>query len=214
MKTTITSVQARQIWDSRGRPTVEAEVGLAGGATGRACAPAGASRGAHEAIDLRDGGPRFGGLGVDGSAAIINHPDVAILGIGRMIERPWVVDGAIVARRIAQLSLVFDHRVCDGGYAASFLRRVMELLEHRGASCDFNDSHIGVIPPTREHPGLAGRKSKALSAETVSTYDVVLIATDHDAVDYGMLAQNGRLVVDTRNAMAARGLLNDRVVKA
>ncbi|MBS1672751.1 MAG: 2-oxo acid dehydrogenase subunit E2 [Actinobacteria bacterium] len=72
----------------------------------------------------------YGGLGVDGSAAIINHPDVAILGIGRMIERPWVVDGAVVARRIAQLSLVFDHRVCDGGYAAGFLRRVMELLEH------------------------------------------------------------------------------------
>ncbi|MCI1017607.1 2-oxo acid dehydrogenase subunit E2 [Microbacterium sp. C5A9] len=72
----------------------------------------------------------YGGLGVDGSAAIINHPDVAILGIGRIIERPWVVDGQIVARRIAQLSLVFDHRVCDGGYAASFLRRVTELIEH------------------------------------------------------------------------------------
>ncbi|MFP1601587.1 dihydrolipoamide acetyltransferase family protein [Microbacterium sp. 2216-1] len=72
----------------------------------------------------------YGSLGVDGSAAIINHPDVAILGIGRMIERPWVVDGEIVARRIAQLSLVFDHRVCDGGYAAGFLRRVVELIEH------------------------------------------------------------------------------------
>ncbi|MFD5215542.1 dihydrolipoamide acetyltransferase family protein [Microbacterium sp. NPDC058345] len=72
----------------------------------------------------------YGGFGVDGSAAIINHPDVAILGIGRMIERPWVVDGAIVPRRIAQLSLVFDHRVCDGGYAAGFLRRVVELIEH------------------------------------------------------------------------------------
>lgn len=72
----------------------------------------------------------YGGLGVDGSAAIINHPDVAILGIGRMIERPWVVDGEILPRRIAQLSLVFDHRVCDGGYAASFLRRVTELIEH------------------------------------------------------------------------------------
>lgn len=72
----------------------------------------------------------YGGLGVDGSAAIINHPDVAILGIGRIIERPWVVDGAIVVRRIAQLSLVFDHRVCDGGYAAGFLRRVTELVEH------------------------------------------------------------------------------------
>ena len=72
----------------------------------------------------------YGSLGVDGSAAIINHPDVAILGIGRIIERPWVVDGAIVPRRIAQLSLVFDHRVCDGGYAAGFLRRVTELIEH------------------------------------------------------------------------------------
>jgi len=72
----------------------------------------------------------YGSLGVDGSAAIINHPEVAILGIGRMIERPWVVDGAIVPRRIAQLSLVFDHRVCDGGYAAGFLRRVVELIEH------------------------------------------------------------------------------------
>ncbi|WP_223626305.1 dihydrolipoamide acetyltransferase family protein [Microbacterium sp. EST19A] len=72
----------------------------------------------------------YGGLGVDGSAAIINHPDVAILGIGRIIERPWVIEGEIVVRRIAQLSLVFDHRVCDGGYAAGFLRRVTELVEH------------------------------------------------------------------------------------
>jgi pyruvate dehydrogenase E2 component (dihydrolipoamide acetyltransferase) len=72
----------------------------------------------------------YGGLGVDGSAPIINQPDVAMLGIGRILERPWVVDGEIVVRRIAQLSLVFDHRVCDGGYTAGFLRRVMELIEH------------------------------------------------------------------------------------
>ncbi|HEX7834570.1 MAG TPA: 2-oxo acid dehydrogenase subunit E2, partial [Pseudolysinimonas sp.] len=72
----------------------------------------------------------YGSLGVDGSAAIINHPEVAILGIGRFIERPWVVDGAIVARRITQLALVFDHRVCDGGYAAGFLRAVVDAIEH------------------------------------------------------------------------------------
>jgi enolase len=82
MKTTITTVRARQIWDSRGRPTVEADVTLAGGATGRACAPAGASRGAHEAIDLRDGGPRFGGLGVDGAVAAVNG-EIATLLVGR-----------------------------------------------------------------------------------------------------------------------------------
>lgn len=71
----------------------------------------------------------YGGFGVDGSAAIINYPNVAILGMGRILERPWVVDGQIVPRRIAQLSLVFDHRVCDGGYAAGFLRRVVDLIE-------------------------------------------------------------------------------------
>ncbi|MRG59303.1 2-oxo acid dehydrogenase subunit E2 [Agromyces sp. CFH 90414] len=72
----------------------------------------------------------YGSLGVDGSAAIINHPEVAILGIGRVLERAWVVDGQVVPRRIAQLSLVFDHRVCDGGYAAGFLRRVVDAIEH------------------------------------------------------------------------------------
>ena len=82
MKTTITAVRARQIWDSRGRPTVEADVTLAGGAVGRAVAPAGASRGAHEAIDLRDGGSRFGGMGVDGAVAGVNG-EIAGLLIGR-----------------------------------------------------------------------------------------------------------------------------------
>ena len=60
----IVDISARQLWDSRGRPTVEAEVRLTSGAIGRAIAPAGASRGAHEAIDLRDGGDAFGGMGV------------------------------------------------------------------------------------------------------------------------------------------------------
>ncbi|CAN5223541.1 2-oxo acid dehydrogenase subunit E2 [soil metagenome] len=75
----------------------------------------------------------YGGLGVDGSAAIINHPEVAMLGIGRMMERPWVVDGAIVPRRIVQLAMVFDHRVCDGGYAAGFLRSVVDAAESPAA---------------------------------------------------------------------------------
>ena len=68
-KSVISRVHARRVWDSRGRPTVEAEVTLEGGATGRAIAPAGASRGAREAIDLRDGGVRFGGFGVDRAVA-------------------------------------------------------------------------------------------------------------------------------------------------
>ena len=60
----IDGVAARRVWDSRGRPTIEAEVRLRGGIVGRAIAPAGASRGSGEAVDLRDGGAAFGGYDV------------------------------------------------------------------------------------------------------------------------------------------------------
>jgi len=71
----------------------------------------------------------YGVFGVDGSAAIINHPEVAMLGIGRIIERPWVVDGQLAVRRVAQLTLAFDHRACDGGVAGGFLRFVADCVE-------------------------------------------------------------------------------------
>ncbi|WP_323845720.1 phosphopyruvate hydratase [Microbulbifer magnicolonia] len=68
----IRSLVGRQVWDSRGRPTVEAEVRLTGGGFGRAIAPAGASTGGGEALDLRDGGRRLGGYGVNAAVAAIN----------------------------------------------------------------------------------------------------------------------------------------------
>jgi pyruvate dehydrogenase E2 component (dihydrolipoamide acetyltransferase) len=71
----------------------------------------------------------YGVFGVDGSAAIINHPEVAILGIGRIIDRPWALDGAITVRKVCQLTLAFDHRVCDGGVAGGFLRFVADCVE-------------------------------------------------------------------------------------
>ena len=67
----IERVVGRRVWDSRGRPTVEAEIHLAGGAVGRAIAPAGASTGSGEALDLRDGGDAFGGLDVTRAVASI-----------------------------------------------------------------------------------------------------------------------------------------------
>jgi len=71
--TTIASVRGRRVWDSRGRPTVEAEIRLAQGVCGRAIAPAGASTGSGEALDLRDGGTALGGLGVDRAVAAVNE---------------------------------------------------------------------------------------------------------------------------------------------
>ncbi len=64
MSTVITAIRAREVLDSRGNPTVEAEVHLAGGGFGRAAVPSGASTGEHEAVELRDGGDRYGGKGV------------------------------------------------------------------------------------------------------------------------------------------------------
>lgn len=68
----IVSVKGRQVWDSRGRPTVEVEVTLANGATGRSIAPSGASTGRREALDRRDGGKRLGGFGVNNALAAVN----------------------------------------------------------------------------------------------------------------------------------------------
>ncbi|GAB78452.1 pyruvate dehydrogenase E2 component (dihydrolipoamide acetyltransferase) [Austwickia chelonae] len=75
----------------------------------------------------------YGVYGVDGSTPIINHPEAGMLGVGRIVDKPWVVDGALAVRPVTQLSLSFDHRVCDGGVAGGFLRYVADCVECPGA---------------------------------------------------------------------------------
>jgi len=71
----------------------------------------------------------YGQFGGGFSTPIINYPDVAILGCGRIADRPWVVAGEIAVRKILPLSLTFDHRVTDGGDATRFLSKVARYLE-------------------------------------------------------------------------------------
>jgi pyruvate dehydrogenase E2 component (dihydrolipoamide acetyltransferase) len=71
----------------------------------------------------------YGAFGVDGGDMVINYPEAAVLGVGRIAQRPWVVDGAVAARQVVNLSIAFDHRVCDGGEAAGFLRFVADCVE-------------------------------------------------------------------------------------
>lgn len=71
----------------------------------------------------------YGVFGVDGSTPIINHPEAAMLGVGRIVPKPWVHEGELAVRRVVQLSLTFDHRVCDGGTAGGFLRYVADCVE-------------------------------------------------------------------------------------
>ncbi|WEH16704.1 dihydrolipoamide acetyltransferase family protein [Streptomyces sp. VNUA24] len=71
----------------------------------------------------------YGVFGVDGSTPIINHPEAAMLGVGRIVPKPWVHEGELAVRQVVQLSLTFDHRVCDGGTAGGFLRFVADCVE-------------------------------------------------------------------------------------
>src|SRR5436305_6336773 len=108
----IAHVHGRRVWDSRGRPTVEAEVRLAGGAVGRAIAPAGASTGSGEAIELRDGGRRLGGRDVRHAVAAVNGEIAAAL-TGHdatdqaAIDRPLIaLDGTPHKKRLGGNALV------------------------------------------------------------------------------------------------------------
>ena len=94
--TTIRRVHARRVWDSRGRPTVEAEVGLHGGATGRAIVPAGASKGSREALELRDGGTAFGGLDVQQAVAHVNG-EIARAVAGLRADEQAALDAVLIA---------------------------------------------------------------------------------------------------------------------
>lgn len=123
--TTIVEIKGREVLDSRGNPTVEAEVALESGARGRAMVPSGASTGAHEAAELRDGGPRFGGKGVLRAVAAINER-IAEEVIGLDALNQEAVDGAMLeldgtpnkgnlgANAILAVSLATAHAAASG----------------------------------------------------------------------------------------------------
>jgi pyruvate/2-oxoglutarate/acetoin dehydrogenase E1 component/pyruvate/2-oxoglutarate dehydrogenase complex dihydrolipoamide acyltransferase (E2) component len=89
-------------------------------------------------VEHRTGGTftlnNYGVLGVDGATPILNHPQAAMVGVGRVVERPWAVDGRVEVRPVVHVSLTFDHRVCDGGTAAGFLRQVVDGITAPGGA--------------------------------------------------------------------------------
>lgn len=114
--------------------------------------------------------------------------------------------------KVLIIGLAYKKNVADVRESPSF--KLIEQMQARGAKVDFHDPHVPVVPPTREHGELAGRTSVPLSEAQLAEYDAVLISTDHDAVDYQLIAAQAPLIVDTRNAIARRGLASERVVKA
>ena len=112
------------------------------------------------------------------------------------------------------LGLAYKKDVDDIRESPAFV--LWELLESRGAKLSFHDPFVAVVPATREHPKLAGVKGLALTPQTLSAADAVLIVTDHTNVDYAQVVKHAPLVVDTRNACARvpAELKAGKVVKA
>lgn len=119
---------------------------------------------------------------------------------------------SIKGTKILLVGLAYKKNVDDMRESPSL--RIIEMLEHLGATVDYYDTFIPVIPPTREHAELTGRKSVAFDKATLAQYDAAFIATDHDDVDYQFLADNVPLVIDTRNVCERQNVKSDKVVKA
>ncbi len=101
---------------------------------------------------------------------------------------------------ILLLGIAYKPDVDDDRESPSYV--LMDLLKKRGAQISYYDPFIPVIRPTREHPHWAGLRSVAWNPGILKSFDLVLIATDHRAVDYRELAHHAQCIVDTRNAMA------------
>lgn len=133
--------------------------------------------------------------------------------VDRLAEALDVRAGKALSRsRVLVIGLAYKKNVPDIRESPSL--KLIELIEARRGQASYHDPHVAQVPPTREYGHLKGRPSVDLTRETVSAFDAVLIATDHDAVDYAALADWAPLIVDTRNAFGRRAISGSHIVKA
>ena len=133
--------------------------------------------------------------------------------IGRLAEALDRQLGKALSRsKVLVVGLAYKKNVPDIRESPSM--KLIELIEERGGAASYHDPFVPEIPKTREYLALKGRKSVPLDAGHVGAFDAVLIATDHDDVDYAGLAEWVPLIVDTRNAFQRRGIVKETIVKA
>jgi len=140
----------------------------------------------------------------------VSMPNYVIGRLEQALDRAQSI--SLGTARILVIGIAYKKNVSDIRESPSFA--LMELLKKRGAHVDFHDPHVAVIPVTREHSQFSGIRSAELNPESVASYNAVLIATDHDAVNYERLSENARLIIDTRNVMGRKGLQLGNVIKA
>jgi UDP-N-acetyl-D-glucosamine dehydrogenase len=133
--------------------------------------------------------------------------------VGKLAEALDIRSGKALSRsRVLVLGLAYKKNVADIRESPSL--RLIEIIEERGGKADYHDPFVLEIPPTREYQALKGRQSVELTVENLAGYDAVLVATDHDQIDYAALSKNAKLIIDTRNIFARRGLSADHIIKA
>ena len=106
---------------------------------------------------------------------------------------------ALNGAKILLVGMAYKKNVDDMRESPSLV--LTELLESEGAEVSYFDPYVPVIPPSREHSELAGRRSIEFDEAQLTQFDCALISTDHDDVDYQLLADHSALIIDTRNAM-------------
>jgi UDP-N-acetyl-D-glucosamine dehydrogenase len=114
--------------------------------------------------------------------------------------------------KVLILGLAYKKNVDDMRESPSL--KLIKLLRDKGALVDYYDPYIPKVPPTREHADLAGEKSIIWNLQDISTYDAVLIATDHSEIDYDALVNAAPLVIDTRNATGHVTEGREKIVRA
>ena len=119
---------------------------------------------------------------------------------------------ALSRSRILIIGLAYKKNVPDIRESPSL--RLIELIEEWGGKAEFHDPHVSEIPTTREHMAIKGRRSVELTEAALKDFDAVVVATDHDAIDYQAIADHAPLIVDTRNVFGRLGLARETVVKA
>ena len=119
---------------------------------------------------------------------------------------------SLSAAKILLLGLAYKKNVSDVRESPSL--ELMEILRARGASIDFHDPHATIVPQTREYAQFTGLKSAELNAAIIGNYNGVVVATDHDAVDYQQIARYARLIIDTRNVYGRLSIKDRKIQNA
>jgi len=120
--------------------------------------------------------------------------------VDRTAEALNAAKKAVNGSKVLILGLAYKSNVDDDRESPSY--RLLDLFHERGAEVAYYDPYVPVIRPTREHPHWAGIKSVSWDKNRISHFDVVVIATRHEVVNYQELADWAQCIVDTRNAMA------------